>query len=49
MSGIIFLADALVVSQIPKAKSTPPWPISPNITPKRKGKIGIAYKAGFTY
>jgi hypothetical protein len=28
---------------------TPPCPISPNITPNKNGKIGIAYKAGLIY
>jgi len=30
------------------AKITPPCPISPNITPNKNGKIGIAYNAGLT-
>ena len=46
MSGIIVLADFPNTSHNPNPRSAPPWPISPNITPKRKGNIGIANKAG---
>jgi hypothetical protein len=35
------------MSQIAKAKTAPPCPISPNMTPKRKGNIAIAKRAGF--
>jgi len=31
------------------ASKQPPCPISPNITPNKNGKIGMAYKAGLTY
>jgi hypothetical protein len=32
----------------PTVKRTPPWPISPNITPKRKGKVTHVNTLGFT-
>jgi hypothetical protein len=38
-----------IISQIENPKTTPPCPISPNITPNRKGKMGIAKRAGFIY
>ncbi len=48
MSGSNFLAVSLLSSQILNASKQPPWPTSPNITPNKNGKIGIAYKAGLT-
>ena len=35
-------------SAIPVRKYTPPWPMSPNITPNWKGKVMIVKMAGFT-
>jgi hypothetical protein len=32
---------------IPKRRRRDPWPISPNITPNKKGKVTIANTAGF--
>lgn len=40
--GAIFLAAALVFNHIPIANRTPPCPMSPNITPNKKGNTGIA-------
>lgn len=40
--GAIFLADALLFNHIPIANKTPPWPMSPNMTPNKKGNTGIA-------
>ena len=31
-----------------KARRRPPWPISPNMTPKRKGKLMMVNMVGFT-
>lgn len=46
--GAIFLAAALLFNHIPIASRTPPWPMSPNMTPNKKGNTGIAYSAGLT-
>lgn len=33
----------------PNKKSNNPWPISPNITPNKNGKVTVVKRDGFAY
>ena len=39
----------LYITKIPKIKSRNPWPISPNMTPNKNGKVIVVKKLGLAY
>ena len=45
-SGYSLILSALQIRYSPNSNNRPPWPISPNMTPNRKGKKAIANNPG---
>jgi len=45
-SGPFFNLSFIRIKIVPKMRYREPWPISPNIIPKRNGKVAIAIGAG---